>query len=66
MSVAAIFGFGLGGCEGYPGGFGIFSGFADDMKVKDGYLRAHNHPGLGWEGMAQLYPKLREMVADVA
>lgn len=65
MSFAAVAGFGAGGCEGYPGGFGIFSGFAEGMNVEDGYLRMPDRPGLGWEGMPRLFPKLQEMAADV-
>ncbi len=36
MTLAIVGGFGLGGCEAYPGVFGIFVGFADDAKVENG------------------------------
>src|SRR5215216_2962167 len=66
MSVAAVFGFGTGGCEGYPGGFGDFSGFAEDMPVKDGHLELPQRSGLGWEGMPRLHPAMRSLVEDLA
>ena len=36
MTLAIVGGFGLGGCEAYPGVFGLFAGFADDAKVENG------------------------------
>ncbi len=36
MTLHIVGGFGLGGCEAYPGVFGIFAGFADDATVMDG------------------------------
>jgi D(-)-tartrate dehydratase len=66
MSFAAVAGFGTGGCEGYPGGFGDFSGFPEGMNVEDGFVRPPDRPGLGWEGMAKLYARMRTLVEDVA
>src|SRR6202142_2878244 len=39
MSLAIAAGFGLGGAESYPRGFGDFGGFADDAELKGGYLK---------------------------
>jgi len=52
----------LGGCEAYPGVFGMFAGFADDAKVEDGYLRLPDRPGIGFEAQNALYAKMRELV----
>jgi L-alanine-DL-glutamate epimerase-like enolase superfamily enzyme len=61
MSLAIAAGFGLGGCESYPGVFGIFGGFADDAKVEDGVLRISDRPGIGFEAQNALYPLMREL-----
>lgn len=63
MTLAIVGGFGLGGCEAYPGVFGIFAGFADDAKVEDGYLRLPDRPGIGFEAQNALYAVMRELVA---
>ena len=44
MTLAIVGGFGLGGCEAYPGVFGVFAGFADDAKVENGYLKLPTVP----------------------
>jgi L-alanine-DL-glutamate epimerase-like enolase superfamily enzyme len=54
MTLAIVGGFGLGGCEAYPGVFGIFAGFADDAKVENGYLRLPDRPGIGFEALNAL------------
>ena len=61
MTLAVAGGFGLGGCEAYPGVFGIFAGFADDAKVEDGYLRLPDCPGIGFERQAGLYDTMRRL-----
>jgi L-alanine-DL-glutamate epimerase-like enolase superfamily enzyme len=66
MSFHVVAGLATGGCEGYPQGLGEFSGFADDMRVEDGFVDAPQRPGLGWEGMSKLYPAMRTLVEDVA
>jgi L-alanine-DL-glutamate epimerase-like enolase superfamily enzyme len=63
MSLAIAAGFGLGGAESYPGVFGDFGGFADDAKLKDGYLTLSDRPGIGFEGQARLYRIMRELTA---
>ena len=62
MTLAIVGGFGLGGCESYPGVFGAFAGFADDAKVENGYLRLPERPGIGFEGQNALYAVMRELV----
>ena len=61
MTLAIVGGFGLGGCEAYPGVFGIFAGFADDAKVEDGYLKLPDRPGIGFEAQNALYAVMREL-----
>ena len=62
MTLAIVGGFGLGGCEAYPGVFGIFAGFADDAKVENGYLRLSDRPGIGFEAQNALYAVMRKMM----
>jgi L-alanine-DL-glutamate epimerase-like enolase superfamily enzyme len=61
MTLAIVGGFGLGGCEAYPGVFGIFAGFADDAKIENGYLRLPDRPGIGFEAQNALYAVMREL-----
>ena len=63
MTLAIVGGFGLGGCEAYPGVFGVFAGFADDAKVENGYIRLPERPGIGFEGQNALYAVMRELVS---
>jgi L-alanine-DL-glutamate epimerase-like enolase superfamily enzyme len=63
MTLHIVGGFGLGGCEAYPGVFGIFAGFADDAKVESGYLKLPERPGIGFEGQNVLYAVMRELAA---
>ena len=62
MTLAIVAGFGLGGCEAYPGVFGIFAGFADDARVEDGFIRLADRPGIGFEGQNELYAVMRTLV----
>lgn len=62
MTLHIVGGFGLGGCEAYPGVFGIFAGFADDARVENGYLKLPQRPGIGFEAQNQLYAVMRELV----
>ncbi len=55
MTLHLVGGFGLGGCEAYPGVFGIFAGFADDARVENGFLKLPERPGIGFEAQNQLY-----------
>lgn len=62
MTLAIVAGFGLGGCEAYPGVFGVFAGFADDSKVENGMLTLSERPGIGFEGQNSLYQVMREII----
>ena len=56
MSLNIAAGFGLGMCEAYPDAFGVFSGYADDLRLRDGML----HVGVGaWEGFG--FERQREL-----
>lgn len=61
MTLAIVGGFGLGGCEAYPGVFGVFAGFADDAKVENGYLRLSDRPGIGFEAQNALYAVMKKV-----
>jgi L-alanine-DL-glutamate epimerase-like enolase superfamily enzyme len=61
MTLHIVGGFGLGGCEAYPGVFGIFAGFADDAKVEKGQLKLPDRPGIGFEAQNALYAVMREL-----
>ncbi len=63
MTLHIVGGFGLGGCEAYPGVFGIFAGFADDARVQNGWLELPQRPGIGFEAQNQLYAIMRELSA---
>lgn len=63
MTLAIVGGFGLGGCEAYPGVFGIFAGFADDAKVEQGFLKLPDRPGIGFEAQNTLYAVMRELAS---
>jgi len=61
MTLAIVGGFGLGGCEAYPGVFGVFAGFADDAKVENGHLKLPDRPGIGFEAQNALYAVMRQL-----
>ena len=61
MTLHIVGGFGLGGCEAYPGVFGPFAGFADDAKVEKGYLKLPDRPGIGFEAQNALYAVMRDL-----
>jgi D(-)-tartrate dehydratase len=63
MSLACALGFGMGMCESYPNVFGVFSGYDDDARIEDGYLRAPQRPGVGFEGQNALYALFKELLA---
>jgi D(-)-tartrate dehydratase len=66
MTLAIVAGFGLGGCEAYPGVFGVFAGFADDAKVEGGMLTLSERPGIGFEGQNALYDVMRKITPTLA
>jgi len=61
MTLHVVGGFGLGGCEAYPGVFGAFAGFADDARVEDGWLALPDRPGIGFEAQDALYTIMKSM-----
>ena len=61
MSLNHSAGFGLGMCEAYPDAFGVFSGYADDITVEDGYLTLGDWPGMGFERQNELYALMKPM-----
>ena len=61
MTLHIVGGFGLGGCEAYPGVFGMFAGFADDAQIDDGYLRVPDRPGIGFEAQNALYAEMLKL-----
>ncbi len=62
MTLAAVAGFGLGGCEAYPGVFGIFAGFADDARVSNGEITLSDRPGVGFEGQQALFEVMSKII----
>jgi D(-)-tartrate dehydratase len=66
MTLAIVAGFGLGGCEAYPGTFGIFAGFADDSKVEAGKLTLSERPGIGFEGQNSLFEVMRQIIPSLS
>ena len=63
MTLHIVGGFGLDGCEAYPGVFGVFAGFADDARMEDGYLELPDRPGIGFEAQNGLCEVMRELAA---
>ncbi|MDQ3780552.1 MAG: mandelate racemase/muconate lactonizing enzyme family protein [Chloroflexota bacterium] len=63
MSLNMAAGLGLGGNESYPGIFQPFGGFADGIRVEDGFVRLPSSPGIGFEEKAPLIALMRELAA---
>ncbi len=63
MSLQVAAGFGLGGCESYPGVFGAFGGFADDARIEDGMISLPQRPGIGFEAQPALFEIMRALGA---
>jgi D(-)-tartrate dehydratase len=61
MTLAIVAGFGLGGCEAYPGVFGVFAGFADDARIDEGKIRLSDRPGIGFEGQKDLFALMQSI-----
>ncbi len=61
MSLNFSAGFGLGMCEAYPDAFGVFSGYADDLELRDGVLRVGDWTGFGFERQKDLFALMREV-----
>jgi L-alanine-DL-glutamate epimerase-like enolase superfamily enzyme len=63
MSLNQAIGLGLGMCEAYPGAFGAFAGYADDLKVIDGWMAAGDWPGMGFERQSALFALMEPVAA---
>ena len=63
MTLQIVGGFGLGGCEAYPGVFGLFAGFADEARIENGFLALPERPGIGFEAQNDLYQKMKALVS---
>ena len=61
MTLSAVAGLGLGGCEAYPGVFGPFAGFADDAHIENGLITVSERPGIGFEGQNNLFEIMRRL-----
>jgi L-alanine-DL-glutamate epimerase-like enolase superfamily enzyme len=61
MSLNIAAGLHLGGNESYPDVFQPFGGFADGIRVEDGYVALPDIPGVGFEAKAALYAVMREL-----
>lgn len=62
MTLAAVAGFGLGGCEAYPDVFGAFAGFSDGARICDGFIKLSELPGIGFEGQSELFKMMKSMI----
>jgi len=55
MSLHIAAGLGLGSAESYPGLFGDFSGFGDEVEINQGYATLPQRPGIGFEAQPGLF-----------
>ncbi len=62
MSLAVALGFGMKICESYPHVFGVFSGYADNARVENGYMPAPTLPGIGFEGQNDLFALFKSIM----
>lgn len=65
MSLNIAAGLHLGGNESYPDVFKPFGGFADGIKVEDGYVGLPDIPGIGFEAKAELRAVMRTLTEDL-
>jgi D(-)-tartrate dehydratase len=56
-------GLGLGGCESYPGVFGVVGGFNEEVRISDGCATLPESPGLGFEAKPELFPIMKDLVS---
>ena len=61
LNIAA--GLQTGGSESYPGVFQPYGGFADDLRLVDGYARPHEEPGIGVELRRNMFADMRKRLA---
>ena len=64
ISLNACAAFGFGACEAYPSAFGAFSGYADDLAVRDGVLSVGDWEGFGFEKQADLFAEMKQLVPE--
>jgi L-alanine-DL-glutamate epimerase-like enolase superfamily enzyme len=62
MSLHVAAGLGLAGVEAYPGQFGIFGGFSNEVEIGNGQASLPAAPGLGFEEQPALYGLFTELV----
>ena len=55
MSLHVAAGLGLGSAESYPGLFGVFGGFGNEVRIQDGVASLPYAPGIGFEEQPALY-----------
>ncbi|MBL0915671.1 MAG: mandelate racemase/muconate lactonizing enzyme family protein [Sphingopyxis sp.] len=65
MSLNIAAGLHLGGNESYPDVFQPFGGFADGIRVEDGYVGLPDVPGVGFEAKSELYKLMRTLTEDI-
>ncbi|MDB5561566.1 MAG: mandelate racemase/muconate lactonizing enzyme family protein [Hyphomicrobiales bacterium] len=61
MSLNIAAGLQLGGNESYPDVFQPFGGFADAIRVEDGYVSLPQVPGVGFEAKSKLYEVMKAL-----
>jgi L-alanine-DL-glutamate epimerase-like enolase superfamily enzyme len=61
MSLNIAAGLGLGGNESYPGIFQPFGGFADGIRVENGYVGLPQFPGIGFEAKNELFTVMKAL-----
>jgi L-alanine-DL-glutamate epimerase-like enolase superfamily enzyme len=61
MSLNIAAGLHLGGNESYPDVFRPFCGFADGIRVEDGYVRLPDVPGIGFETKSDLFAVMQPL-----
>ena len=61
MSLNIAAGLHLGGNESYPDMFRPFCGFADAIRVEDGYVSLPDTPGIGFETKSELFAVMRPL-----
>jgi L-alanine-DL-glutamate epimerase-like enolase superfamily enzyme len=61
LGLNAAAGLGLGGNESYPELFQPFGGFPDGCEVIDGHVSLPELPGIGFEGKASLWKRLKAL-----
>ncbi|CAH1650566.1 MULTISPECIES: mandelate racemase/muconate lactonizing enzyme family protein [unclassified Chelatococcus] len=61
MSLNIAAGLHLGGNESYPDVFRPFCGFADGIRVENGYVGLPDAPGIGFETKAELFAVMKKL-----